>query len=164
MLLTLARCGGQGGPQQKMDNPEALEGSWRLIRTIEHGVDDTTNRRDGSQIAYHKHITSSHFMWIEFDLDQSRLLGAGGGTYSYDGSTYIEDISFFYPPGSNERGQKIKFKVDFGDGAWRHTGYVKVYDFDPESGNNLVSDSIIIDEIWEPIDAGHDNDLRLNGS
>ena len=165
LIFALTGCGGPGTSEQEMVNPESLEGSWRLIKTIEHGAEDTTNRRDGSSVIYQKHITPTHFMWIAYDLTKKKLMGTGGGTYTYDGSNYVEDIHFFYPPGSNERGQKINFKADFGEGGWRHTGYVKVYDFDPDSGDNLVSDSIIIDEIWERIELTDGNtDLSLTGT
>ena len=164
MAALMYSCGGEEKAAD-ISNPETLEGSWRLVQTIEHGAEDTTNRSDGSSVVYQKHITATHFMWIAYDLTESNLLGTGGGTYTYDGSTYIEDIHFFYPPGSNERGQKIKFNVDFREGAWRHTGYVKLYDFDPESGDNLVTDSIIIDEIWEPLEPTAVNaDLTLTGT
>lgn len=164
VALMMYNCGG-GEKTVNTSNPENLQGSWRLIRTIEHGAEDTTNRRDGKNVVYQKHITPTHFIWIEYDLDANELLGTGGGSYTYDGSRYIEDVQFFYPPGSNERGQQIVFNVDFGEGNWRHTGYVKVFDFDPESGDNLVSDSIIIDEVWEPIEPGGDNsDQRLVGT
>ncbi len=35
------------------------------------------------------------------------------------------------------------------DGIWHHTGYAKIVEFEPESGDMVVVDSAIIDELWK---------------
>jgi len=129
----------------------SLEGTWRLVKTIEIGHEDITNRMDSEQRMYIKHLNKTHWTWAEYDYANDQLLGAGGGTYTLEGNTYTENIKFYHPPGSNELGQAIPFTVEFTDSLWRHTGYVKMMEFDPETGNNIVADSAIIDEYWERV-------------
>lgn len=139
-------------PQTTTPEPvsfESLEGTWRLVHYKVEG--DTTWKSYPDNVLYQKHITPTHFYWESYDLDKDSLVGAGGGTYIYDkdAKTYTEDINFFLPAGSNELGQTIPFEVGNDDGKWFHKGYAQVYEFDPETGNNVVVDSSLIEEIWE---------------
>ena len=130
----------------------SLEGTWRLVKTIEIGHEDTTDRRDSGHKMYMKHLNKTHWTWAEYDYANNQLLGAGGGTYTLDGNIYTEDIKFYFPPGSSELGQAIPFTVKMEDGLWRHAGYVKMMEFDSETGENNVADSSLIDEYWERVD------------
>ncbi len=135
-------------------NIDQLTGTWRLIKTIEIGHEDSTGRRDSETRYYIKHVSETHFTWIEYDKENEQLLGAGGGTFSLNANTYTEDIKFYFPPGANELGQAIPFSAKINeDGTWRHTGYAKVFEFDPDTGDNVMIDSMIIDELWEKIDS-----------
>jgi hypothetical protein len=55
-------------------------------------------------------------------------------------------------------GQTIPFDVRFEDGDWHHTGFSKVFEFDPETGENVVTDSSKIEEIWERTDTSASQD------
>jgi hypothetical protein len=146
---------------------EDLLGSWRLIKTIEIGHEDSTNRRDGEEKFYIKHINNSHFVWVEYDRINERLLGTGGGTYTLENNTYTENIQFYFPPGANELGQAIPFQAELNEeGVWHHTGYAKLMEFDPETAENVMVDSAIIDEMWERIDTdpADDSNGKLVGS
>lgn len=131
---------------------EPLEGTWRLV-SYKDSEDDAWKSYPGTRI-YEKYISPSHFTWVSYETGQDSLLGTGGGTYIYDreAGTYIEDIQFFLPAGSQLHGQTIPFEVRFEDGKWHHTGYSKVLEFDPETGENVVTDSTKIEEIWERTD------------
>jgi hypothetical protein len=132
---------------------EDLIGTWRLIKTIEIGHEDSTNRRDGVEKFYIKHVNDTHFIWVEYDRKKNMLLGTGGGTYTLKDNIYTEDIRFYYPPGSNEMGQAIPFKAEINnDGIWHHTGYAKLMEFDPETAESVMVDTAIIDELWERVD------------
>ncbi len=113
--------------------------------------DDTTWQQHAGTIIYEKYITPTHFCWVSYDVEKDSLLGSGGGTYVFDSvtQTYTEDIHFFLPAGSNEMGQAIPFEAINEDGRWHHIGYAKNFEFDPETGENVVVDSTRIDEIWE---------------
>ncbi len=127
----------------------SLEGTWHLVsfRT----EDDTTWQQHAGTVIYEKYITPTHFCWVSYDTEKDSLLGTGGGTYVFDSvaQTYTEDIHFFLPAGSNEMGQAIPFEAKNEDGKWHHIGYAKIFEFDPETGENVVVDSSRIDEIWE---------------
>lgn len=138
----------------------SLEGTWRLVKTIEIGHEDTTDRRDSGNKMYMKHLNKTHWTWAEYDYANNRLLGAGGGTYTLEGNIYTEDIQFYYPPGSAELGQAIPFTVEMDGSLWRHAGYVKMMEFDAETGENIVVDSAIIDEYWERVDAKPSDDTK----
>src|SRR5690606_17279755 len=82
-------------------NAESVEGSWQLISRIDHAGGDTAWTELPDNIIYQKHITPTHFTWISYNTEEDVMSGAGGGTYTYIGDIYVEDIHFFYPPGSS---------------------------------------------------------------
>ena len=137
---------------------ESLEGTWRRVSVMDQT--DGTWKSDPATVIYEKYISPTHFTWVSYQTDIDSLFGTGGGSYVYDknSSTYTEDIRFFLPAGSNEMGQTIPFDVRFEDGQWYHTGYAKVYEFDPDTGDNVVVDSSKIEEIWERTDVGSSNE------
>ena len=131
---------------------DVLQGTWKLIKFINHGAGDTTWSEYTDNTLYLKHLTPTHFTWIRYEKAEDDLPGTGGGSYTFDGKIYTEDIQFFFPPGSGELGQAIPFTVEIKDQQWFHTGYAKVTEFDPEIGEIVVVDSSKIEEIWIKID------------
>ncbi|MFT6856353.1 MAG: hypothetical protein ACJA0X_002332 [Cyclobacteriaceae bacterium] len=137
---------------KKEDLPEinGVTGSWNLDQYIDHvnkgqdwiSYDDT--------ILYQKHITDSHFTWFKYDSKNNNLLGMGGGNYKIEKGNYIENIEFFYPPGSSELGQAIPFNLKFEKGMWYHSGMAKEYELDIETGDMEEVGTIMIEEIWKP--------------
>jgi len=158
LLFIVFGCNPQAETTQEPSGLESLEGTWRRISLMDQ-TDNTWNP-DSEGIIYEKYISPTHFTWISYQTDIDSLLGTGGGTYDYDmnSSTYTEDIKFFLPAGSNEMGQAIPFDVRFEDGQWYHTGYAKVFEFDPDTGENTVVDSVRIEEIWERTDVSSSHD------
>ncbi|MCZ6693134.1 MAG: hypothetical protein O6939_04435, partial [Bacteroidetes bacterium] len=137
LLILLYNCTSETKPEAKEESMEnMLEGSWRLIKTVEIGHEDSTGRQDSRTKMYQKHVTPTHFTWIEYDIENDQLNGTGGGTYTLQGNKYTEVIKFYYPPGSAEFGQAIPFQAELKDGKWYHTGYVNLMEFDPESGEH----------------------------
>jgi hypothetical protein len=115
-------------------------------------------------VIYQKHITSTHFTWIKYDTEINQLLGMGGGTYMInDDGKYVENIDFFYPPGSSELGQAIPFDVSFDKEQWFHTGYAKTMSIN-EQGEIIPTDSVKIEEIWSPLIAEFDNKKDIMGT
>jgi hypothetical protein len=151
-LFILCNCGAPTETVEQTAAIESLEGSWRRISVKNQETGEWTT--DPGTRIYEKYISPTHFCWISYETEQDSLLGTGGGTYVYDNqaSTYTEDISFFLPVGSQLLGQTIPFDVSFEDGKWYHTGFAKAFEFDPETGENVVTDSSKIEEIWELID------------
>lgn len=152
-LLIMCNCGQPAETTEEVVAMESLEGSWRRVsvknQQTGEWISDTENR------IYEKYISPTHFCWVNYAIDQDSLLGTGGGTYVYDreSATYTEDIKFFLPAGSQLLGQSIPFDVRFEDDKWYHTGFAQVFEFDPETGENVVTDSAKIEEIWELTDA-----------
>lgn len=146
---------------------DLLEGSWQLASFIDHAHGDTAWSAYPENIIYQKHITPTHFIWQSYDKNRDMMTGSGGGTYTHIGDMYVEDIHFFYPPGSSISGQTIPFTVEMKDGKWHHTGYSKELEFDAETGEMVVVDSTKIEEIWERVEAlgvKPSNDLALKGT
>ncbi|MGI9541624.1 MAG: hypothetical protein ACR2MX_00110 [Cyclobacteriaceae bacterium] len=137
------------GPKEDV---ASLEGTWNMISFRVEG--DTTWKEHNSTVINQKHITPTHFVWMHYETDTDSLPGTGGGTYVFDSinNTYTEDIHFFFPPGANELGQAIPFTVEMKDGKWYHTGYAKVFEFDPDIGEMVIADSNKIEEIWEKVE------------
>ena len=152
-VFFLYNCGSGTSTSDETVTIESLEGSWRRVSVKNQETGEWVNTEPN--VIYEKYISPTHFCWVNYNTQQDTLLGTGGGTYVYDteSSTYVEDIRFFLPAGSQLLGQAIPFDVKFEDGNWHHTGYAKVFEFDPETGNNVVTDSSIIEEIWERTDA-----------
>ena len=150
--------------ESEVTNPESMEGSWRLISFIdhEHGAIDWTSYSD--DVIYEKNITPTHFTWVKYEKSRDDMVGTGGGTYVYDDGVYTEDIQFFFPPGSSILGQSIPFDVHMKEGKLYQTGYALQTEFDPESGDMVVIDSVKIEEIWERIPEEKNNAAELIGT
>ncbi len=163
VCLLVTGCTTNDEKSEEKQDELSLEGTWELLMYIDHQGGGTEWVEYDENIIYLKHITATHFTWASYDKSTQTLNGTGGGTYTFDGKEYIEDIEFFYPAGSSELGQAIPFTVGMEDGQWFHTGYVKVMEFDAEKGENIVSDSSKIEEIWGRVeDLG--NELELVGT
>ncbi len=167
VVLLLAQFGCNSDKAEKdsaTTYPETMEGSWRLVSYIdhEHGATDWTSYSD--DIIYEKNITPTHFTWIKYEKSKDDMVGTGGGTYVYKDGLYTEDIKFFFPPGSSILGQSIPFDVYIKEGKLHQTGYAWQTEFDPESGDMKVVDSVKIEEIWEKMPEEEDNTGELIGT
>jgi hypothetical protein len=148
-LFTVFVFGTSYGQVDKNRNP--VLGSWELVKYIDHGNNEKDWQSYDSNIVYQKHITDSHFTWVKYDKENDQLLGLGGGTYTIDNTgRYIENIQFFYPPGSSELGQSIPFEMYVNKNTWLHTGYAKNMEFAAD-GEMVVTDPTKIEEEWKKI-------------
>ncbi len=167
LVIFFSGCSADKSAENVTLGEDVLEGSWQLVSRINHADGDTTWSELADNMIYQKHITPTHFTWLGFDKEAERTTGTGGGTYTFQGDNYVEDIHFFYPPGSSILGQTIPFSVEMKDGQWYHTGYSKDLEFDAETGEMKVVDSTKIEEIWERVEAHGfeaNNDLSLVGT
>lgn len=161
LLISFACTPNQEVEADSQEDVMTLEGTWRMISYKEEG--DTTWKEHSPTVMNLKHITPTHFVWMQYETDKDSLPGTGGGTYVFDNAnnTYTENIHFFFPPGASELGQAIPFSVEIKDGKWHHTGYAKAFEFDPEVGEMVVADSNKIEEIWERIETSSDNSVLI---
>lgn len=146
IISLIVACTPQSQPVD--DESPNLEGSWTLTHFVPYGEGTSEWMEYGDSIVYQKHLTKDHFAWFKYDQKNNRLLGMGGGSYEIKNGQYVEDIKFFYPPGSSELGQAIPFDYEFPKNQWHHTGYAKVMDMHPETGEMIVVDSNKIEEKW----------------
>lgn len=139
-------------------------GSWELISYVDDDLKTGKWSSYTSEIIYQKHITNTHFTWFKYDQKRDELLGMGGGTYRIDeNGKYVENITFFYPPGSSELGQTIPFELKIEKGVWYHKGYAKRMTYS-DNGEVVMKDSIKIEEKWSPILSKNNNDKDLVGT
>jgi hypothetical protein len=80
-----------------------------------------------------KIITKSHFVWTH--TINNVIVRSGGGTYTFDGVTYTENIEFGTQGMSSFFGKKAVIKVRF-------EGKKKYYD-------GLLAESVPLNEVWE---------------
>lgn len=144
VAVVLTGCYSKSVNQQ--DQKPSLEGSWNLVAYKPDSEEEW--RTYGDSILYQKHLTSDHFGWFKYDVSNNRILGIGGGSYVIKDGKYIENIKFFYPPGSTELGQAIPFSFKLEDDNWYHLGYAKQMEVDMESGKLTAIDSNRIEEKW----------------
>ncbi len=132
----------------------SIEGTW-VLESYKDAASETPDQwtQYSKDIIYEKFITPTHFIWVKYNQSTKKMEGAGGGTYTFDGKTYVENIDFFFPPGSNELGQSIPFNYKRENGKWYHKGYAKVMEMDVETGDMEMIDSTKIEEIWRRTDA-----------
>jgi len=166
VILIFSQCSSRQPTSEKKEvaSKVNLKGSWKLSEFIPADSENNEWQTNGDSIIYEKHLTPDKFAWFKYDKKNEKLLGMGGGSYSIANGQYIEDIKFFYPPGSSELGQSIPFDYQMKDGIWYHTGYAKVMDMDAETGEIIAIDSNKIEEKWSKIEQDGSNDQSLLGT
>lgn len=93
---------------------KGLHGSYRLLEsTTIKGADTTFVKVDSTKTEMIKVLNESYFAFFNHDLskgvDSTALFVSGGGTYAYDGNSYIENLEFCtYRPWE---GRQFKFTV-----------------------------------------------------
>lgn len=112
-----------------------IQGVWKIISYTDVNGDKRSWIREK-----YKFITKERFAWIDYNNDTGGLLGSGGGTYSFDGSTYTETLEY-YLADSTVIGTEIMFTARFEKGKWLHKGV-----FTTPHGD------INIDEVWEKVE------------
>jgi hypothetical protein len=85
-----------------------------------------------------KHITSTHFTWLQHDAKSRQISRGGGGTYTVKGNEYIEQVEYGI-------GGDIKPMIGHADHfTWRVEGN-KWYH------RGKLSIGLEIEEIWERV-------------
>ncbi|MBV9303921.1 MAG: lipocalin family protein [Acidobacteriaceae bacterium] len=84
--------------------PKHIVGTWELVSGEINGQPVT-----GKHI---KMISAHHFLWIIYDPKTLKTQGAGSGTYTVNGDSYVEHIEFFDVGGAEGMiGTDAKFTV-----------------------------------------------------
>ena len=93
-----------------------LEGAWQMISGT-YTTPDTTMVLAIPQV---KVLTESHFAFGRMNPDGAF---AGGGTYTFDGSTYTEFVAYHSNPAANDTALVFTARIE-GDSIWYHEGTI----------------------------------------
>lgn len=101
----------------------SIEGSWKLVYA-DIKENDSLQIKDLSKTNFIKIINSSHFAFFNQDQGTSENFMAGGGTYTFNGSDYMETLDFIAAP--DYRGHVFPFKVEIKGDSLIQQGHEKI--------------------------------------
>jgi hypothetical protein len=95
----------------------AVVGTWELVSHDYNGQQAAPGQR---QV---KILAPGHFMWVIYDKDKMKTVGAGTGTWALSGDTYTEHIDFIdIEGGQGLNGTDQKFTVKVSGDTLTQTG------------------------------------------
>jgi hypothetical protein len=95
----------------------AALGTWELVSHDYGGQQAAPNQR---QI---KILAPGHFMWVLYDKDKLKTVGAGTGTWALSGDTYTEHVDFIDVEGGQSlNGADVKFTLTVSGDTLTQTG------------------------------------------
>jgi len=97
------------------------------------GVWKSVSGTNGERV---KIITQGHFIWTQ--TINNRIVASAGGSYTFDGETYTENIEFGTENMSKFFGKKAVVKIQFEGKKMNYIG--------------LLADTISLNEVWERIE------------
>ncbi|WP_157594980.1 hypothetical protein [Psychroflexus tropicus] len=110
----------------------SLSGNWVITGRMRNDEMRTMTPGDRRTI---KILNGNRFQWVAFNSASKTFNASGGGTYSAEDGTYVENITFF-SKNKDRVGAELQFQFEVIDGAWHH------------KGNSSKGDPI--HEIWSP--------------
>ena len=93
-----------------------LEGVWEMVSGTYTDADTTVVL----EIPQIKVLTKAHFAFGRMNPDGAF---AGGGTYTFDGTTYTEIVDYHSDPAANDTTLIFSAHVE-GDSVWHHEGTI----------------------------------------
>lgn len=78
--------------QESAAKKDAHLGTWKLVSTKYGPATEFTKRSDDAVRI--KHITATHFTWLEVVSDSKKIVSGAGGKYTLEGGTYTETIEY----------------------------------------------------------------------
>lgn len=101
------------------DGASHLSGLWTI----------TARKQEGQLVPIHqtgtrktiKILTATRFQWAAIDPGTKQFMGTGGGTYTFAGGKYTENIEFFSRD-SSRVGSTLSFDGKLENGDWHHSG------------------------------------------
>lgn len=96
----------------------ALTGNWVITGRKRDGELQTMTPGDRRTI---KILAGDRFQWVAFNSETREFFGSGGGTYTAEDGTYIEEIDFFSRD-NNRVGAELDFEYEVKDDQWHHSG------------------------------------------
>jgi len=163
ILITAKSCkSGNNHSEQESVSMETLIGAWSLDNYFLG--DSNLNSSQYPHLLYNKYLTGTHFVWACYDSAKDQVLGMAGGTYNTDHGNYTETYEFYLPLGSKKIGQTQVYAIHVVDDRWTQEGFEMNYNFDPDFGAVIASDSILSQQVWTRLNKHEDNDDQLIGT
>ena len=126
--LLAASCSKEIKPKEPEMNPvkkevNGLEGTWKMTYA-EIRENDSIQVKDLSSTDFIKIINRSHFAFFNQERGTQENFTAGAGTYTFDGSKYIENLKFINFV--DYRGHSFSFDVETKGDSLIQQGYEKI--------------------------------------
>lgn len=114
-----------------VEKPSAILGTWKM-ESYKYGDNEMKASPDSIQMV--KLITPTYFTWIHYKTKDKIVWNSAGGTYTFDGDNYIENIDFGGYGMSSYLGKTQTFKVKIENDKMYLSG--------------ALSDGYKIEEVW----------------
>jgi len=102
-----------------------IEGTWKMTYA-EIRENDSIQVKDLSSTDFIKIINRSHFSFFNQERGTQENFTAGAGTYTYDGSKYVENLEFMNLV--DYRGHAFSFDVEIKGDSLIQQGYERIED------------------------------------
>jgi len=111
--------------ETNLQKPEIsrIEGTWKMTYA-EIRENDSIQVKDLSSTDFIKIINRSHFSFFNQERGTQENFTAGAGTYTYDGSKYVENLEFINFV--DYRGHSFSFDVEIKGDSLIQQGYEKI--------------------------------------
>lgn len=126
--LLIAGCNKEIIPKEPELSPSEeeispIQGTWKMTYA-EIRENDSVQVKDLSSTDFIKIINSSHFAFFNQERETQENFTAGGGTYTFDGSKYEENLDFINFV--DYRGHTFSFEVEIKGDSLIQQGYEKI--------------------------------------
>ena len=105
--------------QRTGDGSAPLDGVWQITGRMQDGKVVPINHSGTRKTL--KMLTGGRFQWFAIDPGSKQFSGTGGGTYSFVGGKYTENIELFSRD-NNRVGASLSFDGKLENGDWHHSG------------------------------------------
>lgn len=109
--------------KEQEQSGSTLEGTWKMTYA-EIRENDSVQVKDLSSTDFIKIINQSHFAFFNQERDTQENFTAGAGTYTFDGSEYIENLDFINF--MDYRGHTFSFQVEIKGDSLIQQGHEKI--------------------------------------
>ena len=95
-----------------------LAGNWRITGRMRDGSIQPIEKSARKTL---KILSSTRFQWMAINTETKEFFGTGGGTYTFKGGKYTENIEFFSRD-SSRVGASLSFDGSVNSNVWTHKG------------------------------------------
>jgi hypothetical protein len=139
-ITLLALAGLAADSKTSVDNGQtnkmsALVGTWEMVSS-KYGDAKESSEPPADRKSL-KFITPTHFLWVWVDPKTKKISNSMGGTYKYEGSSYVETPEFAFEGMEEYVGKAQKFIAKVEGDKWTHSG--------------VLSDGMKLEEIWKRV-------------